>query len=302
MKVKRGTLFLLNVSCFAHHGCTLYHHACCRNWEGIKPFFNSDSVSSWYMNHRQEKESLRGSRFLGLETDSCSAFTWSGRNQRNFFPPPMNTKSTTPHQQPLTLPTSMPPSVSGRLKSAPCSNMSKTVITLDPSTSANWCNTLSSVPVFPQPSKGVKAGSEDMLFQGGWELWLAKRLTDLDIYLPLQANKETPASPGVQHCTKAAIHQQLTSEFNQQKEHAGFIIDGGKIKNKIAKISQHFKLVHRFRYSLDFSNVDEMTWQDAVKEKCSHYFVLEPVWAMVWSAGISPHADSVSTLNDNVIT
>lgn len=80
------------------------------------------------------------------------------------------------------------------------------------------------------------------------------------------------------------------------------MVDGGKIKNKISKMSQHFKLAHRFRYSSDFGTVDDMTWRDAVKEKYSHYFILEPVWASVWNDCIAPRADSISAVDDNVIT
>jgi len=151
-------------------------------------------------------------------------------------------------------------------------------------------------------STGVKPSSDDTLFQGGRELWLAKRLTDPEIYLPLQASKEIPAPPGVQYRTKTAVHRQLASEFNQQKEHAGFIVDGGKIKNKISKMSQHFKLAHRFRHSSDFGTVDDMTRRDAVKEKYSLYFILEPVWASVWNDSTAPRTHSISAVDDNVIT
>ncbi|KAG0020649.1 hypothetical protein BGZ81_009265 [Podila clonocystis] len=161
---------------------------------------------------------------------------------------------------------------------------------------------MASEPTVPPPAKEAKTGTDDTLFQGGRELWLAKRLTDPEIYLPLQVGKENSAPTGIRYRTKAAVHRQLASEFNQQKEHAGFKVDEGKIKNKIAKMLQHFKVAHRFRHSSDFGSMDEMTWQDAVKEKYTHYFVLEPVWASMWSDGVTFYADSFSNLNENDIT
>ncbi|KAF9540990.1 hypothetical protein EC957_003569 [Mortierella hygrophila] len=140
---------------------------------------------------------------------------------------------------------------------------------------------MSSEPALLPPPKESKSKPDDTLFQGGRELWLAKRLTDPEIYLPLQASKECPAPPD---------------------EHAGFAVDERKIKNKITKMSQHFKLAHRFRHSSDFGRTDEMTWRDAVKERCTYYFILEPVWASVWSDGINRCTGSLTNLDNNVIT
>ncbi|KAK3805236.1 MAG: hypothetical protein JOS17DRAFT_808603 [Linnemannia elongata] len=179
----------------------------------------------------------------------------------------------------------------------------KTPVTFVPFTDGNNKRmTMSSQSALLPPPKELKSGAEDTLFQGGRELWLAKRLTDPEIYLPLQANKESPAPPGVRYKTKAAVHRYLASEFNQQKEHAGFMVDEGKIKNKIAKMAQNFKLAHRFRHALGFGRTDEMTWRDAVKERYAYYFILEPVWASVWSDGIALCTDSPTILDDNVLT
>ncbi|KAH7042483.1 hypothetical protein BKA57DRAFT_441345 [Linnemannia elongata] len=143
---------------------------------------------------------------------------------------------------------------------------------------------------------------EDTLFQGGRELWLAKRLTDPDIYFPLQASKESPSPPGVRFKTKAAVHRYLASEFNQQKEHDGFVVDEMKIKNKIAKISQHFKVAHRFRHSSGVGRTDEVTWRDAVKERYTYYFILEPVWSSVWNDDVTLCTDSLTNSGNNVIS
>ena len=48
--------------------------------------------------------------------------------------------------------------------------------------------------------------------------------------------------------------------------------------------------------------MDDMTWRDAIKEKYCHYFILEPVWASAWNDCIAPRADSISALDDNIIT
>ncbi|KAF9536571.1 hypothetical protein EC957_010424 [Mortierella hygrophila] len=190
----------------------------------------------------------------------------------------------------------VPPSAPEKGKTTSSSNFLKT-----PITNGNKRKTMSSEPALLPPPKESKSGPDDTLFQGGRELWLAKMLTDPEIYLPLQASKECPAPPGVRYTTKAAVHRYLASEFNQQKEHAGFAVDEGKIKNKIAKMSQHFKLAHRFRHSSGFGRTDEMTWRDAVKERCAYYFILEPVWASVWSDGITRCTDSLTNLDNNVI-
>ncbi|KAG0299833.1 hypothetical protein BGZ97_003516 [Linnemannia gamsii] len=177
----------------------------------------------------------------------------------------------------------------------------KTSIAWAPITIGNKRKTTSFEPASIPPSKESRSGADDTLFQGGRELWLAKRLTDPDIYVPLQASKGSPSPPGVRFKTKAAVHRYLASEFNQQREHAGFVVDEGKIKNKIAKISQHFKLAHRFRHASGVGETDEMTWRDVVKERCTHYFILEPVWSSVWGDGITLCADSLTYLSDNII-
>ncbi|KAG0009166.1 hypothetical protein BGZ81_003594, partial [Podila clonocystis] len=89
--------------------------------------------------------------------------------------------------------------------------------------------------------------------------------------------------------------------FNRQEEHAGFLVDEGKIKNKIAKMLQHFKAAHRLRHSLSSGSMEELTWRDAVKEKYTHYFVLEPVWASICSDGITIYTDPSRNLHENVI-
>ncbi|KAF9279894.1 hypothetical protein BGZ88_012486 [Linnemannia elongata] len=66
-------------------------------------------------------------------------------------------------------------------------------------------------------------------------------------------------------------------------------------------MSQHFKLAHRFRYSSGFGRTDDMTWRNAVKEKYTYYFLLEPVWASVWNDGITISADFPTNLDGNVI-
>jgi hypothetical protein len=196
-----------------------------------------------------------------------------------------------------------PPSASGKSGKSKATlrpNLSEAVINLAPIAIENRRKIMSSEPTLPPPSKEAKTGTDDTLFQGSRELWLARRLTDPEIYPPLQVGKENSAPPGVRHRTKAAVHRQLASEFNLEKEHAGFMVDEGKIKNKIAKMLQHFKLAHRFRHSLDTGSMDQRTWQAAVKEKYAHYFVLEPVWATLWSDNITSHSDSFSNLGENV--
>ncbi|KAK5823076.1 hypothetical protein F5H01DRAFT_129600 [Linnemannia elongata] len=178
----------------------------------------------------------------------------------------------------------------------------ETPVTLTPITNGNKRKTTFFEPVLLPPPKELKSGAEDTLFQGGRELWLAKRLTDPDIYFPLQASKESPSPPGVRFKTKAAVHRYLASEFNQQKEHAGFVVDEMKIKNKIAKISQHFKVAHRFRHSSGVGRTDEMTWRDAVKERYTYYFILEPVWSSVWNDGVTLCTDSLTNSGNNVIS
>ncbi|KAK3808242.1 MAG: hypothetical protein J3R72DRAFT_464486 [Linnemannia gamsii] len=195
-----------------------------------------------------------------------------------------------------------PPSAPEKGNTTSPPNSPKTSVTLDPISNGNKRKTTSSEQALLPPSKESKPGADDTLFQGGRELWLAKRLIDPEVYLPLQASKDSPAPPSARYKTKVAVHRYLASEFNQQKEHAGFVVDEGKIKNKIAKMSQHFKLAHRFRHSSDFSTTDGMNWRDAVKERCAYYFILEPVWASVWSDGITLRIDSLTNLDGNVIT
>ncbi|KFH63192.1 hypothetical protein MVEG_11227 [Podila verticillata NRRL 6337] len=197
-----------------------------------------------------------------------------------------------------------PPAASGKSKAASRSNYSnstKAVINSAPVANANRRKTMSSELTLPPPPKEAKTGTDDTLFQGDRELWLAKRLMDPEIYLPLQAGKENSVLPGVRYRTKAAVHRQLASEFNQQEEHAGFLVDEGKIKNKIAKMLQHFKAAHRLRHSLTSGGMEESTWRDTVKEKYTHYFVLEPVWASVCSDGVTFYTDPSSNLHENVI-
>ncbi|KAG0070846.1 hypothetical protein BGZ90_012491 [Linnemannia elongata] len=168
-------------------------------------------------------------------------------------------------------------------------------------TNGNKRKAMSSEPALLPPPKELKSGAEDTLFQGDRELWLANKLMDPGIYLTLQASKDSPAPPGARYKTKAAAHRHIAFEFNREKEHAGFVVDEGKIKNKIAKMCQHFKLAHRFRYSSGFGRTDDITWRNAVKERYAYYFLLEPVWASVWSDGITISADSPTKLDGNVI-
>ncbi|KAF9321806.1 hypothetical protein BG006_002559 [Podila minutissima] len=193
-----------------------------------------------------------------------------------------------------------PPSVTGKSKAASRPNLTKAIMNLAPTAIANRHKTMSSELTLPLAPKEAKTSTDDTLLQGSRELWLAKRLMDLEIYLPLQVSKESSALPGVRYRTKAAIHQQLASKFNQQKEHAGFIVDEGKIKNKIAKMLQHFKLAQWLQHSLVSDSMDKMTWQDVVKEKYTYYFVLEPVWASVSSDGITSYTNSFSNLAENI--
>ncbi|OAQ26468.1 hypothetical protein K457DRAFT_157553 [Linnemannia elongata AG-77] len=195
-----------------------------------------------------------------------------------------------------------PPSAPEKEKTALPPIFPETPVTLTPITNGNKRKTTFFEPVLLPPHKESKSGAEDTLFQGGRELWLAKRLTDPDIYFPLQASKESPSPPGVRFKTKAAVHRYLASEFNQQKEHAGFVVDEMKIKNKIAKISQHFKVAHRFRHSSGVGRTDEVTWRDAVKERYTYYFILEPVWSSVWNDGVTLCTDSLTSFGTNVIS
>ncbi|KAG0015363.1 hypothetical protein BGZ82_001430, partial [Podila clonocystis] len=197
-----------------------------------------------------------------------------------------------------------PPAASGKSKAASRSNYSnstKVVVNSAPVAIVNRRRTMSSELTLPPPPKEAKTGTDDTLFQGDRELWLAKRLMDPEIYLPLQVGKENSVLPGVRYRTKAAVHRQLASEFNRQEEHAGFLVDEGKIKNKIAKMLQHFKAAHRLRHSLSSGSMEELTWRDAVKEKYTHYFVLEPVWASVCSDGVTIYTDPSRNLHENVI-
>ncbi|KAH7044331.1 hypothetical protein BKA57DRAFT_469304 [Linnemannia elongata] len=189
-----------------------------------------------------------------------------------------------------------PPPAPENGKSTLSFTLPNTPVTMALFTNGNKRKAMSSEPELLPPPKELKSGAEDTLFQGDRELWLANKLMNPEIYLTLQASKDSPASPSARYKTKAAAHRHIAFEFNREKEHAGFVVDEGKIKNKIAKMCQHFKLAHRFRYSSGFGRTDDMTWRNAVKERYAYYFLLEPVWASVWSDGITISADSPTNL------
>ncbi|OAQ35777.1 hypothetical protein K457DRAFT_27437 [Linnemannia elongata AG-77] len=142
----------------------------------------------------------------------------------------------------------------------------KTPVTMALITNGNKRKAMSSEPALLPPPKELKSGAEDTLFQGDRELWLANRLMDPEIYLTLQASKDSPAPPGARYKTKAAAHRHIAFEFNREKEHAGFMFDEGKIKNKIAKMCQHFKLAHRFRADSP-TNLDGNVIRDGNSDK-----------------------------------
>ncbi|KAF9536092.1 hypothetical protein EC957_000447, partial [Mortierella hygrophila] len=68
-----------------------------------------------------------------------------------------------------------------------------------PITNGNKRKAMSSELALLPPPKESKSGPDDTLFQGGRELWLTKRLTDPEIYLPLQASKihDQSVSPSI---------------------------------------------------------------------------------------------------------
>ncbi|KAG0195709.1 hypothetical protein BGX28_000784 [Mortierella sp. GBA30] len=126
--------------------------------------------------------------------------------------------------------------------------------------------------------------------------WLVDRLRDAEVYLPLQAERDSTT----RQTPKAKVHDKLAMEFNNN--FVGVNIDSTQIKNKIASLKRQFKLADAKRNESGFGSTDSEAWRKILTDIFQYYFELEEAWTKSWGNAPTQYADSLSNLDNPLIS
>ncbi|KAG0230449.1 hypothetical protein BGW42_000926 [Actinomortierella wolfii] len=131
--------------------------------------------------------------------------------------------------------------------------------------------------------------------------WIVGKLNERDVFTALQSKnagtkKKTP---------KAKIYRQIMLAFNNNPPDniVSFKrVSELQVKNKIDNIKKAFRSAHSLRHSSGFGSQGDSGWKKRVKKKCRNYFNLENNWSKAWTEDVPLYADSLSNMDDTVIT